>query len=100
MSDQLDSNPSHYNVSEETIRDYDQWKQFLGSRVQMAHNVGMSDDRIAATAARVGDFLAARVDVKNNEERVLKDLWASANEQEQTALASMIVKMVSDGSVQ
>lgn len=94
MTDQLDTNPANYNVSDETLRDYDQWKQFLSSKVQMAKNVGMSEQAIANSATRVGDFLSARVDPKNGQQRVLKDLWDSGSEQEQQALASMIVKMV------
>lgn len=94
MTDNLDTNPAHYNVSDDNLRDYDQWKQFLSSKVQMAKSAGMSDQAIANTASRVGDFLSARVDPKNNQQRVLKELWDSGSEQEQQALASMLVKMV------
>jgi hypothetical protein len=100
MTDQIDTNPANYNVSDETLRNYGQWKQFLASKVQMAKSMGMSEDRIADAATRVGDFLSSRVDPKNGEERVLKDLWDSGSEQEQQALASMIVKMVGKGNVQ
>lgn len=94
MTDNLDTNPSHYNVSDDDLRDYDQWKSFLSSKVQMAKSAGLSDQAIANTASRVGDFLSARVDPKNNQQRVLKELWDSGSEQEQQSLASMIVKMV------
>lgn len=97
MTENLDTNPSHYNVSDEALHDYDQWKQFLSSKVQMAKSAGMSEQTIANTASRVGDFLSARVDPKNNQQRVLKELWDSGSEQEQHALASMIVKMVGSG---
>ncbi|HLO01547.1 MAG TPA: DUF3243 domain-containing protein [Symbiobacteriaceae bacterium] len=100
MTDQMDTNPANYNVSDDTLRDYDQWKQFLSSKVQMAKNMGMSEQAIANSASRVGDFLSSRVDPKNNQQRVLKELWDSGSEQEQQTLASMIVKMVGGNQVQ
>lgn len=98
MTDNMDTNPTHYNVSDDTLRDYDQWKSFLSSKVQMAKSAGMSEQAIASTATRVGDFLSSRVDPKNNQQRVLKELWDSGSEQEQQTLASMIVKMVGGGN--
>jgi hypothetical protein len=97
MEQRMDMNPENYRVSDGTLRDFEQWKEYLSSKVQMAKNAGMNEDTIANSAARVGDFLSTRIEAKNSEERLLKELWDCGTEQEQKALASMIVKMVSDG---
>lgn len=56
--------------------------------------MGMSSDELVNRAEQIGDVLAKEVDPKNPEQRVLKELWTSADEEEQKALASTIIKMV------
>ncbi|HZG86776.1 DUF3243 domain-containing protein [Paenibacillus sp.] len=73
---------------------YDKWKQFLGERVQNARSAGMSDSTIQNLAKDIGDFLATKVDPKNDEERVLKELWAVADENEKKMMAGLMMKLV------
>ncbi len=80
-----------------TLESFEQWKQFLSNQVYAATNAGASTESIANAATRIGDYLAQRVDPKNREQRLLKELWDKGTEQERHALASMITKMVSDG---
>lgn len=49
---------------------------------------------ISDIAYQIGDYLAKQVDPKNPEERLLADLWKVADEQEQHAIANMMVKLV------
>jgi len=73
---------------------YDKWKQFLGERVQNARSAGMNDSTIQNLAKDIGDFLATKVDPKNDEERVLKELWAVADESEKKVMAGLMMKLV------
>jgi hypothetical protein len=73
---------------------FEQWKGFLATRVDQAHKMGMSNDAISNVAYQIGDYLAAEVDPKNREERVLQELWKVADDQEQKTMASLMVKLV------
>lgn len=76
------------------LNDFDGWKEFLGDRLQNAEKSGMDEESINNIAAELGDYLAEHVDPKNEEQRVLSDLWNSADEQQQQALAGAMINMV------
>jgi Protein of unknown function (DUF3243) len=76
------------------LDNWGQWKDFLGSRLDQAQNEGMSNNVISDVAYQVGDYLAKNVDPKNEQERVLADLWSVADEKEQHAIANLMVKIV------
>lgn len=82
-----------------TMESFDKWKEFLSKQVNLAEGAGASKDTIIDTAARIGNFLADKVDPENREQRLLKELWDKGNEQERHALAGMLTRMVSDGKV-
>ncbi|MBE3576356.1 MAG: DUF3243 domain-containing protein [Limnochordales bacterium] len=73
---------------------WDQWKVGLKQALEMGKKAGLSDQQIVDKAAQIGDFLARNVDPSNPQNRLLKELWTSANEQEQKAIASAVVKML------
>jgi Protein of unknown function (DUF3243) len=70
------------------------WKQFLGERVEQAKQAGMESDTIQNVAYQIGHYLSGQVDPKNDQERLLKQLWDAGDEEQQRALASMMVKLV------
>jgi hypothetical protein len=76
------------------LKSFDKWKQFLGERVSQAEAVGMSDETVTKLAFQIGQYLEDKVDPKNEEERVLKELWDVGNEQERKTLAHLMVKLV------
>ncbi len=76
------------------LDNWKKWKDFLGERVELAKEQGMDQKTITDIAYQVGDYLAKEVDPKNEQERILADLWSVANEEEQRAIASMMVKLV------
>lgn len=80
------------------LENWDQWKNFLGDRLDNAQEQGMSQNVINQLAHQVGDYLAKEVDPKNEQERVLSDLWSVASEEEQQAIASVMVKLVENNS--
>ncbi|HEY8394511.1 MAG TPA: DUF3243 domain-containing protein [Thermaerobacter sp.] len=75
----------------------DQFQQFareLSQRVRAAQSAGMSQDEIKARAQEIGDWLARAVEPRTPEQRLLKEMWQVANQQEQEAIASSLVKLV------
>jgi hypothetical protein len=76
------------------LDNWGQWKDFLGSRLDQAQNQGMNNGVISDIAYQVGDYLAKNVDPKNEQEKVLADLWSVASPEEQHAIANMMVKLV------
>jgi hypothetical protein len=76
------------------LENFGDWKQFLASRVTQAASAGMGEDKMENMAYQIGDYLAAKVDPKNDEERLLKELWDAGDEQEQRAMAGVMVKYV------
>lgn len=78
------------------LENWEQWKDFLGDRLQQAQEQGMSQSTINDLAYQVGDYLAKQVDPKNHQERVLADLWSVATPEEQQAIANLMVKLVQE----
>lgn len=76
------------------LNNFDGWKDFLGNRLDQAENKGMEEGAINSLATEIGDYLAAHVDPKNDEQRLLSDLWKAADEEQKQALASTMVNMV------
>ena len=76
------------------LDNWQQWKDFLGGRLDQAKGEGMEAPVVNEVAYQVGEYLAEQVDPKNEQERVLADLWNVASEEEQHAIANMMVKLV------
>lgn len=73
---------------------WDEWKQQLAQAVQLGEKMNIAPEQIAERAEQVGDFLANRVDPRNPEQKVLKELWQAADEEEQRTIAGVIINMV------
>ena len=76
------------------LENWQQWKDFLGDRLNQAEDQGVQGNTINELAFQVGDYLAKQVDPKNEQERVLADLWSVASPEEQHAIANIMVKLV------
>ena len=76
------------------LENWQQWKDFLGDRLNQAEDQGVQGNTINELAYQVGDYLAKQVDPKNEQERVLSDLWSVASPEEQHAIANIMVKLV------
>ncbi len=76
------------------LDNWQQWKDFLADRLHQGEHQGMGKDTINNVAFEIGDYLAKQVEPKNDQERILADLWSVADEQEQHAIANMMVKLV------
>ncbi|MBY0120625.1 DUF3243 domain-containing protein [Bacillus sp. S/N-304-OC-R1] len=76
------------------LDNWQQWKDFLGDRLDQGQQQGMNKETVTSLAYQIGDYLANQVDPKNEQQRVLSDLWSVADKDEQMAIANMMVKLV------
>lgn len=76
------------------LTNFDTWKQFLSDRVEQAKKMGLNEDTISNLAFEIGSFLDERVDPKNEEQRILKEIWDVGNEDEKKTIARLMVKLV------
>jgi len=76
---------------------FDKWKNFLSERVEQAKSAGMGEETIDKLAFQIGEFLDNKVDPKNDEERILKELWDVGNTEERKAIARLMVKLAEKG---
>lgn len=76
------------------LENFQEWKDFLAARVDQAERLGMDRETINDLAYQIGDYLAQDIDPKNVQERLLKDLWDAADEEEQRTMAGLMVKLV------
>ena len=77
----------------EIMDNWNDWKKTLGKAVDLGETVGMSDKTITNIAEKVGTYLSNNVDPHNDQERLLKDMWDAANENERQVLAKLVVKI-------
>lgn len=75
------------------LSNFDTWKKFLGDRVAAAKNMGVGEETISKLAYEIGEFLDNKVDPKNEEQRVLKELWDAGDESERQTMARLMVKL-------
>ena len=73
---------------------WQEWKRWLSQAVAAGKEAGLDSRELVANAERIGDFLARHVDPANPQQRVLKELWSVADDDEQRAIASALVKLV------
>ncbi|MFP4698220.1 MAG: DUF3243 domain-containing protein [Eubacteriales bacterium] len=76
------------------VNDWDKWKKTLKTAVNVGESVGMSEESISKVGTKIGDFLSNNVDPENREQRILKELWDEADDQDKKTLTKMISRMV------
>ncbi|WP_044642778.1 DUF3243 domain-containing protein [Risungbinella massiliensis] len=76
------------------LDNFGEWKGFLANRLQQAEGLGMDRESISDLAYQLGDYLAQDINPQNEQERLLKDLWDVADEQEQRTMANLMIKLV------
>ncbi|PWI58072.1 DUF3243 domain-containing protein [Sulfoacidibacillus thermotolerans] len=77
------------------LDDFSTWREFLGDHVKHAESLGISEERIDDAAFRLGNYLADKIDPKNPQQRLLKQMWDASPKEDQRALARIMVNMVS-----
>lgn len=76
-----------------TLDNWNEWKKTLGKAVDIGEAIGMSEKTINNVAEKVGTFLSNAVEPRNHQERVLKEMWDVADENDRKTLAKLVVKM-------
>ncbi|SFM31167.1 Protein of unknown function [Gracilibacillus orientalis] len=76
------------------IDNFESWKDFLGDRLHDAQNNGIGNQAVSELAYDIGNYLSTEVQAKNDQEKMLSDLWNAADEKEQHAIANTMVKLV------
>ncbi|NLK97575.1 DUF3243 domain-containing protein [Defluviitalea saccharophila] len=77
-----------------TINDWGNWKNTIAKAVDLGQIVGLSDETISKVGTKIGNILNASVDPENGEQRLLKELWSVADDEDRQTLSKLIVKMV------
>ena len=78
----------------EIMENWHDWKKTLGKAVDLGETVGMSEKTITNLSEKVGTYLSNHVEPHNDEERLLKEMWDTADEEDRKVLAKLVVKMV------
>lgn len=76
------------------LDNFEQWKGFLGERLEQAEGKGLNSAAVSDMAFRIGDYLANEVEARNDQEKLLAELWKVADEQEKHAIANLMIKLV------
>lgn len=76
-----------------TFKDWDNFKETLGKAVDLGESVGLSNKTINNAAEKIGTYLSNNIDPRNDEERLLKELWDAANDDDRNTLAKLVVKI-------
>ncbi len=78
---------------DEILNSFDTFKKYLSKRVELAENIGLSEETMAQAAERIGNYLAAKEQPRNREEKLLQELWKAGEPEHQHALAHMLVRL-------
>lgn len=65
----------------------------LADKVRTMENLGMSQEGITGIVTEVGDWLAREAEPRSPKQRLLKEMWQNATNQEQSQIASALIKL-------
>lgn len=71
-----------------------EFRQMLSEKLGQAQRIGASRGTILNAAKDVAEWLNREVDPQNPEQRLLKELWDVADDNERHSLVNMLVKFV------
>jgi hypothetical protein len=76
------------------LTNFGEFKAYLGNKLKSAENIGFSDEQIVILAEKVANYLSAHEEPRNNEEKLLQELWQAGTQEERHQLARMMVNMI------
>lgn len=79
---------------EDILANFEHFKQYLSSKVEMGEKMGLSEERLAQITEKVANYLAKNEEPKNREEYLLQELWKVGEKEEQHMLAHMLLRLV------
>jgi hypothetical protein len=75
------------------MENWHDWKKTLGKAVDLGETVGMSEKTITNLSEKVGTYLSNHVHPHNDEEKLLKEMWDAADEEDRKVLAKIVAKI-------
>ncbi|MFC0523417.1 DUF3243 domain-containing protein [Pontibacillus salicampi] len=81
---------------EDILENFNKFASYLGSKVDKAEKVGMSEEALAQSAEKMANYLANNEEPRNREEHLLQELWKQGTKDEQHTMAHLLVRMVQD----
>lgn len=76
------------------VNDWPTWRDDVKERIALAHKFGVPDETVRAIATKVGDLLAKKAYPTSQEEKLLKEMWNVATQDEKRTISTLILKMV------
>ena len=80
-------------VKADVMESFQKWQDFLGKGAGFLEKLGIAEKNLAGIAKGMGDFLADSVDPANPQQRVIKDLWDCADDNEKQTIATLVLRM-------
>ncbi|AEF95049.1 hypothetical protein Desca_2211 [Desulfotomaculum nigrificans CO-1-SRB] len=74
------------------------WKEILGNDVGLGEKMGLDEETINNAAYHLGNFFANNFDPANKEQRLMKELWDEANEDERKSMAAVMTRLAHKAS--
>ena len=72
---------------------WENYKRSLGEAMEVASDMGFSEQDIAQFAQKFGSFLASNVSPDIPENKAVRELWEIASPEEQKTVASLMMKL-------
>ena len=79
---------------ENSMDHWNDWKDTLRKAVNLGDKIGLTPETMANVGSTIGSFLSNNVDPENKEQRLLKELWSVANENEKETMTNVLIKMI------
>ncbi|RHW37515.1 DUF3243 domain-containing protein [Lysinibacillus yapensis] len=79
---------------DEILESFGNFKSYLSDQVSKGEKLGLSEETLAKATEKVADYLARSEEPRNKEEKVLQELWKSAEGNEKHAIAHALLRMV------
>ncbi|MCK8824948.1 DUF3243 family protein [Fuchsiella alkaliacetigena] len=79
---------------------FEQFREMLARQVSIAEDMGMSQDMLTDLSNQVAEFLSNNVEPRTQEQKILKELWEVATEEEKNTLSKLLLKMVENTQIQ
>jgi hypothetical protein len=73
---------------------FEQFKDHLGEKLNLAQRMGASRGTILNAAKDFAGWLSESVDPNNPEQRLLKEMWDVADDNEKNAMVNVLVKFM------
>ncbi|WP_018924570.1 DUF3243 family protein [Salsuginibacillus kocurii] len=81
---------------EDILQSYNQFQDYLKSKIEKGEALGLNEHQIAKGAERVAEYLKRHEEPRNTEEKLLQEMWKVADEDEKHAMGHILVKLAKE----